>query len=865
MHTTPVAIIGMRCRFPGASDPRALWHLITSGHDTVGEMPVGRWDRQRLQQGIDDGAAGRVAGFTGGFLDDDAVRGFDWRSFRMLPREVRGLDPQQRLMLELAWEALEDAGMPLEEARERRAGVFVGIQWNDYFRLLCRDWTKLDGYSVLGNPLMFAANRISYSLGLTGPSVSMDCGCSSGLAALRSACQSLWLGEADMAIAGAVELMLSPDTAIAMQATGMLSRAGLCRALDAEADGFVRSEGAGVVVLKRLEDVRPDERVYAVVRGVSLVHNGHNEWIMAASGEAQKRAVREACAMAGVAPSGLDYVELHGTGSPKGDPLEVRALADVVGQGREGREPCLIGSVKSNLGHLGAASGMASLIKVALSLHHQEIPPTVRPTRLHPDIAAIGLEDAGLAVADELRAWPRQDQPALAGVTNLSLGGVNAHAVLASAPAPGPRPEPGTTPAAESRDLLHLLPLSARSQASLSALARDYAAALEDENLLLDDLCYTAQRGRSHHEHRLAVTGRSAAELASALRRAADQSELPESAGDGSSGDDQTAQSGDRDAALRALAREYTAGATIDWRAAGCSVGRIISLPTYAWQREVMWPKWLHPAQMSTPPEPVPAIGALGRPLRLARPAGAQLWQTEVEAVSEDSLDGLVSEMAARGLDWTEVEFLRVETPGTLPAPDRGRQGLQLFLVPAGPGRAEAEIFARPAARPAGDGPDEPDRWTLLWRVEVRRPGAELPAESDAGSRSERDRFLEAFRAADDTQARILVAELVRAELARVLDPETTEKTGTIKAFDADRPLIELGLDSFSASELANHLAARTGVTVPTAQIFSEPTVAGIAGFLQGELTMSSLVQAVSGGGDGDPDEHDDSVEVLRL
>ena len=276
----PIAIVGMACRFAGAANPREFWKMLLDGRTAVGDVPSDRWDRGLLYD--PDGGAGRLTSWRGGFLAD--IKSFDWQALRMLPGEARHTDPQQRLLLELAWEALEDAGMPLEAAQKSRTGVFVGIMWNDYFRLLAKNWAALDGYALIGNPLMFAANRVSFALDLQGPSTALDSGCASSLVAFHAACQSLWLGESETALVGAVELILSPDSSIALQSTGMLSRSGSSRVLDDDADGFVRGEGGGIVLLKPLRRVSTSERVYAVVRGIAVNHSGRGDWLMASSG-----------------------------------------------------------------------------------------------------------------------------------------------------------------------------------------------------------------------------------------------------------------------------------------------------------------------------------------------------------------------------------------------------------------------------------------------------------------------------------------------------------------------------------------------------------------------------------------------------
>jgi acyl transferase domain-containing protein len=493
----PIAIVGIGCRFPGAKNTQEFWKLLREGIDAVGEVPANRWDVNQLYD-PNPKSSGKMLSRWGGFIDN--VDQFDWRAFRISPREAKYMDPQHRLLLEVVWEALEDAGLTLEKVAGSRTSVFQGISSNDYLRLQARDWSKLDGYSITGNAPTFAANRISYFFDLTGPSVTINMACASSLAAVHYACQSLWMGEATLAIAGGVNLMLSPDINIMLSKAGLLSPEGRCKTLDRQADGFVRGEGAGIVVLKRLSQVTPSDRVYALIRGTAVNHNGHNEWIVAASPTAQEAAIRDACALAGVELSDIDYVELHGTGLPKGDPIEAKVVGRTIGIQCGRNHPCIVGSVKTNIGHLEAAAGIAGIIKVALSLYHREIPPTLHLQQTHPDIP---LEALGLVAQQTLGSWPDKTEPHVAGVTAISMAGTNAHAVLEEFP------QLSTDQLVNSKS--QILPLSARSPEALAALVcafKDFLTAEPPSNhLSLQDICYTASVRRSHHEYRLAIVG----------------------------------------------------------------------------------------------------------------------------------------------------------------------------------------------------------------------------------------------------------------------------------------------------------------------------------------------------------------------
>jgi pyochelin synthetase len=507
----PIAIIGIGCRFPGAGNPQAFWNLLREGRDAIRAVPADRWDIEALYD-PDAMQPGKMVSRWGGFIDQ--VDQFDWRAFRILPREVQHMDPQHRLLLEVAWEALEDAGLPLTQVAGSQTSVSIGIGWSDYLRLQSRNWSRLDGYTAMGSASCFAANRLSYIFDLKGPSVSLDAGCTSSLSAIYLACQSLWTGEASLALAGGVNLLLSPDSTIMVSKAGLLSPEGRCKTLDAHADGFVRGEGAGIIVLKALSQVQRSDRVYALIRGIAINHNGHNEWIIAPNQTAQEVLLQEAYRKAGVNPSEVDYVELHGTGFQRGDPVEAKALGTVLGLHPKRTHPCLIGSVKTNIGHLEAASGIASIIKVALSLSQREIPPTLNLQTINPEIP---LHDLHLAAPQTTLPWPNKEEVPIAGVTTLAFTGANAHAVLAAHPAFSR----GIPPEKESGQVQRLLPLSARSAEALYAQAvtfRDFLITQVSQNeRSWRDICYTASVRRTHHEYRLAVTGRTPQEAADAL------------------------------------------------------------------------------------------------------------------------------------------------------------------------------------------------------------------------------------------------------------------------------------------------------------------------------------------------------------
>jgi amino acid adenylation domain-containing protein/thioester reductase-like protein len=498
----PIAIVGIGCRFPGAPGPAEYWALLRDGIDAIIEVPASRWDARAVYH-ADPSIPGKTHSKWGGFLD--RIDEFDPLFFGMSPREAAHVDPQQRLLLEVSWEALEDAGIPPSTVAGSNAGVFVGITTDDYGKLAWAHPRDIDVFSASGTLNCIAANRISYVLDLRGPSMAIDTACSASLVAVHQACQSLWSGETTLAIAGGVNLILSPENTIAQTKVGALAADGRCKAFDARADGFVRGEGAGIVVLKRLSRAIADgDRIHALVRGTAVTQDGRSNGLTAPNPEAQKAVLREAYRHAGVSPGDVHAVETHGTGTRLGDPIEAHALGDVLGEGRRPGDRCVIGSVKSNIGHLESAAGIAGLIKMTLALSHAEIPRSLHYTAPNPQIA---FEAIPLRVATAHEPWPPARER-LAGVSSFGMGGTNAHVVLSSAPPVDPG-APGIAAGPM------VLPLSARSAEALRARARQLRAALA--TLQAADVVYTTGARSEHHEHRAAVVGSTPEELAEAL------------------------------------------------------------------------------------------------------------------------------------------------------------------------------------------------------------------------------------------------------------------------------------------------------------------------------------------------------------
>ncbi|GAX34003.1 type I polyketide synthase [Nodularia sp. NIES-3585] len=429
MHREPIAIIGIGCRFPKAKDKKAFWELLRDGVDAITEVPAGRWDVESLEN-FETATSDQMNTRWGGFLED--LEQFDPQFFKISPREAMSMDPQQRLLLEVAWEALEDGGQTLEHLSGSKTGVFMGINGFDYYMHLIKNPLNLDAYTGSGNTNCMAANRISYFFNFIGPSIGIDTACSSSLVAVHLACQSIWNQESTLALAGGVQIILSPWMTLSIAKAGFMAADGRCKTFDSRADGYVRSEGAGVVVLKPLSQALTDQDpIYAVIRGSAVNQDGHSNGLTAPNPRAQEALLREAYRQAGVSPGKVQYIEAHGTGTKLGDPIEIKALGKVLSENRPPGQYCAVGSVKTNIGHLEVAAGIAGLIKVALSLKYRHIPPNLHFQQPNPYIPFPKLL---LRVQKTLEPWPQTEDKALAGVSAFSFGGTNAHVVLEEAP-----------------------------------------------------------------------------------------------------------------------------------------------------------------------------------------------------------------------------------------------------------------------------------------------------------------------------------------------------------------------------------------------------------------------------------------------
>ncbi|MHA3774749.1 SDR family NAD(P)-dependent oxidoreductase [Verrucomicrobiota bacterium sgz303538] len=512
MSKDRIAIIGIGCRFPGGvNDTEAFWKLLVEGREAVSEVPADRWNVERFYD-AESGLIGKSIARRGGFVE--GIDQFDPQFFGISPREAPYVDPQHRLLLETAWEAIEDAGIILDFEKGTDLGVFVGISHNDYQIIQGTPWDSggISPHSPTGSAHSIAANRISYCLNLRGPSVAMDTACSSALTAVHAACEHIWSGRGDAALAGGVTVMITPGGFIGFSQASMLSPEGRCAAFDASASGFVRGEGAGMVLLKRLSKAIEDgDPIHGVILGTALNQDGHTNGISLPSPEAQARLVRDACLDAGIKPTQIGFVEAHGTGTAVGDPIEAHALAEALCQDRPADAPLPIGSVKTNLGHLETAAGIAGLIKAVLVLKHRQIPASLHFTTPSPHI---DFETLKLRVPTSLEPFPETDGECMVGVNSFGFGGANAHVIVAEAPA-SPHP---TRPRAHSERAWPIT-LSARSEEALRGNALRLAGWLsERQNLngsspVLPDLVYTLGARRNHHAYRVTIVARTMPEL----------------------------------------------------------------------------------------------------------------------------------------------------------------------------------------------------------------------------------------------------------------------------------------------------------------------------------------------------------------
>jgi phthiocerol/phenolphthiocerol synthesis type-I polyketide synthase D len=514
----PIAVVGIGCRFPGGvTGPESFWKLLESGTDAVTEVPADRWDAEAFYD-PDLTVPGRMPTKWGAYLDD--VSGFDAEFFGITPREATSMDPQQRVALEVAWEALENAGYAPDQLGESRTAVMLGVYYSEYQNASADNADSIDAYSATGNAHSVTVGRISYLLGLKGPAVAVDTACSSSLVSIHLACHSLRMRESDLALAGGVSLNLRPETQLALAKWGMLSPNGKCHAFDSRADGFVRGEGAGVVVLKRLTDaVRDGDRVLGVVRGSAVNQDGRSNGLTAPNAPSQRDVLTRALRSADVAAGSVHYIECHGTGTGLGDPIEFDALAAVYGKGEV---PCALGTVKTNMGHLEAAAGVAGFIKTVLTLQHGTIAPNLHFQKWNPQIDP---KPTRLFVPTEAGEWPKSEHPRRAAVSSFGFSGTNAHIVLEQGPE--------VVPATASAPPVSTLVVSGKTQARLAQSAKSLADWLDGagSDVPLVDVAYTVNHHRSRYATIATVSARTTAEAVTGLRAVAAGQNAPGVAG----------------------------------------------------------------------------------------------------------------------------------------------------------------------------------------------------------------------------------------------------------------------------------------------------------------------------------------------
>ncbi|QDV67061.1 Phthiocerol synthesis polyketide synthase type I PpsC [Rosistilla carotiformis] len=534
----PLAIVGIGCRLPGgAVDAESFWNLLAERRSGIVEVPETRWDRDHYYHPKND-VANRMVTRWGGFVD--GIEDFDPFFWGVSPREASRMDPQQRWLLETAWEAIEDSGIAPGKLKGTQTSVFVGVASHDFASIQMSEDVSADVHTNSGCTLSIASNRVSYLLDLKGPSVSVDTACSSALVAVSLACESIWSGKATGALAGGVNSILTPHATMGFSRASMLSPDGQCFAFDARANGYVRGEGAGMVYIKPLRQAIADgDSVYAVIRGAVVNQDGHTSSMTVPGVDGQSAMLRQAYQEAGLAPSRVAYMEAHGTGTSVGDPIELAALGSVLSQGRPVDQPCLLGSVKTNIGHLEAGSGIAGLIKAALVLHKDQVPPNQNFQTPNPNIPFDKLQ---LQVATDLQPLPHYDsQQPVAAVNSFGFGGTNSHVILEAAPQNVSSAKPrqrlqsqtaiasltnkpkengasngaanGATNGApdhaapERAQRPCLLPISARDEVALKSYVASFIDLLDSPEVPLRDVCYSAGARKEQHPDRLVFTG----------------------------------------------------------------------------------------------------------------------------------------------------------------------------------------------------------------------------------------------------------------------------------------------------------------------------------------------------------------------
>ncbi len=738
-HSEPIAVVGLGCRFPGgANSPREFWSLLCDGVDAVDEVRPQRWDLDVFYD-PDVDAPGKVYCRNAALVDQSLVEGFSPEFFGIAPREARCMDPQQRMLLEVCWEALEDAAVPPDGIRESRTGLFVGSCTDDYLQLFnnLADPARIEGYSSLGTARCITVGRVSHLLGLEGPAIQFDTACSSSLVAVHQACASLRSGECEMTLAGGVNLQLSPVWTIGLCKLKALAPDGRCKTFDAAANGFGRGEGCGILVLKRLSDaLEAGDPIRALIRGAAINHDGHSGGLTVPSQMAQEKLLRQAQRAARVRPDEIDYVEAHGTGTGLGDPIEMGALASVFS---DRTRPIWVGSVKTNIGHLEGAAGVAGLIKAILSLEHEAIPPHLHFQRPNPHIA---WKDFNVRVPTQPTPWLRSERARLTGVSSFGFSGTNAHVILQEAPLRQASPKAPLP--------CHLLVFSAKCGDALQDLAHRWLEALEDgASLRLGDACFSAATGRAHFAHRVAVLGDTREQVCRRLRAHLDKKspdgvwygevERPES-GRAAWPRREDIEFTDRWTILAQAADRYVRAVPVQWSALYREAARSASLPTYPFQRQRYWlepsrepsPASLPEAQETEHPLLGRRVYAAAAPetvtfeTRLAEDDPAYFADHRVEETAVVPATALLEMALAAGRSLTSGHRLAMQDVAfhrALVLPPGETQVVQIILMPEPPGY-RFELFSR---GPITGGRKTPE-WTRHASGKVVTIGAEGPS-----------------------------------------------------------------------------------------------------------------------------------------
>jgi acyl transferase domain-containing protein/acyl carrier protein len=774
----PIAIIGIGCRLPGGvNSPEDFWKLLRDGVDAITEVPANRWHLDTFYN-PDAAEPGKIYSRWGGFIEH--IDQFDAKFFGISRQEAAYIDPQQRILLEVVWEALEDAGQVPEHIAGTRIGVFIGVSNHDYchLQLEVSNRNLLNAYSITGLVTNMVANRISYSFNFQGPSMVIDTACSSSLVSVHLACQSLWNGDCTTALAGGVNVILKPEATIGMSRAFLFSADGRCKSFDAHADGFVRAEGSGIIVLKPLSNALADnDPIYAVIRSIVVNQDGSKEGIMAPKGLALEAAIQEAYQQAGISPEQVQYVEAQGTGSPVGDVIEANAIGTVVGKHRLPGDYCFVGSVKTNIGHLESAAGITSLIKTALALKHGQIPPSLHFQTPNPKIL---FEELRLRVPQSLKSWPETGNTSrFAGVNSYAIGGTNAHLVLESVnilqkTSLTQLPNAQIKEKASVDRQLQIFPLSARSHEALLAFARAYLDFLADEDssskTSLLDICYTASLRRSHHKYRLALLVRSKKDLMEQLKSFLSREINLEPVNTFFNGSTKEDKKTEEAFLLENISKSYISGHSVDWNSLYPQGGRFVRLPTYPWQRSRYW----HETEAS-------------QEARLGKPHQSQ--------------KSLLNQLIQHLENSDDVE------------------SQQLWQV----------LLAVP-----------PDQLLLLLKPYledlVSKVQNSTPLQEDSVSLLQKQpKFLQKLNAAPLYNRKELLQVHICSQVAKVLDLDPS------KALDIKQGFFNLGMDSLKSVELRNQLKISLGCSLPASLAFDCPTIEALVNYLIQELPSLGL------------------------